>query len=836
MRFESVTTHLYREESKAWSESLTQNGSQLTSGGLLTLMANGSILFQATKLLAKGALEVAAQGGYLYAQAMEESSSYERTTHKRKWWGKKTTVRQTGHSQSNKVTEFSAAGDLTLLSRDDATFEASKISAGKNARLVSTGGKVNFLAVKNSAFAQTLTLSKGFFIKQSQRGYQADTWVLPSVYTGGTLTVEASSGISAEVKAASARQLQATLAVLGNAPGTEWLKGLSTRNDVQWQQVQDAYQQWSWSHRSLNPVVGAVIAIAAAAVTAGSGLAASVGALASSGSGGLASSGSGGLAATAAYGAGYSGMMALSSQTAVALVENRGNLSKTFDTLSSSDSVKALATSMAIGGALAGFDQISDLQAANPGNARLPVLSNGDWINTAQRVAGQSVIRSVLNSTINGGSFGHNLSDALLATVGDQLNAEGAKLVGDNGELLGVAGKSLSHAVVAGIAAEISGGNATGAAAGAIGAELAGVMLGDSLIKPSEWQRQSEQQAQVARVLGATLGALVTGKASGAESGATGAEYAFRYNYLTHQQQQQMDEELAEAKTPYDKMAVTVNWGVVSDNQDDIFNAGVISGVSMDLWESAKGLAELASNPRELWVAFRNVINEDDGWARVGNNVKQGFLNRIDAGLTYFDQAGTDSAFSSGLEFGHLTSDVATAFLGAAGVAKGALKLGEVTAGAVLEDSATLRAPVVRQIDTGIEWEGGIQGQGMPWEDYVGKDLPAEARLPKLFMTFDYFDQETGHAVSVKTLNTNTAARIKDPKQIYYSLKGNIDDAINFKEYGLSGKIVKEEIIKSREVNIAIPKAITDAQWAEINRAVQYGKANNVNVKITVVK
>ncbi|WP_455814321.1 DUF637 domain-containing protein [Pseudomonas graminis] len=401
------------------------------------------------------------------------------------------------------------------------------------------------------------------------------------------------------------------MAVLGNAPGTEWLKDLSTRNDVQWRQVQDAYQQWSWSHRSLNPVVGAVIAIAAAAVTAGSGLAASVGTLASGGSGGL--------VGTAAYGAGYSGMMALSSQTAVALVENRGNLSKTFDALSSSDSVKALATSMAIGGALAGFDQISNLQAANPGNARLPVLSNGDWINTAQRVAGQSVIRSVLNSAINGGSFGSNLSDALLATVSDQLNAEGAKLVGDNGELLGVAGKSLSHAVVAGIAAEIGKGNSTGAAAGAIGAGLAGVMLGDSLIKPSEWQRQSEQQAQFARVLGATLGALVTGKASGADSGATGSEYAFRYNYLTHQQQQQMDQELAEAKTPYDKMTVTFDWGVISDSQDDIFNTGIMAGVSQDLWESAKDLTELASNPRELWVALRNVINEDDGWARVGN-------------------------------------------------------------------------------------------------------------------------------------------------------------------------------------------------------------------------
>ncbi|WP_455814320.1 endonuclease toxin domain-containing protein [Pseudomonas graminis] len=151
-------------------------------------------------------------------------------------------------------------------------------------------------------------------------------------------------------------------------------------------------------------------------------------------------------------------------------------------------------------------------------------------------------------------------------------------------------------------------------------------------------------------------------------------------------------------------------------------------------------------------------------------------------------------------------------------------------------ESATLRAPLVRQIDTGIEWEGGIQGQGMPWEDYVGKDLPADARLPKNFETFDYYDEGTKQAISAKTLNTATAAKISNPKQIYYSMKKYIDDAANFKEGKLQNKQVLAEDIKSREVSFAIPKATTDAQWIEINRAVQYGKSNDVNVKITVVK
>ncbi|MCW2488928.1 hemagglutinin repeat-containing protein, partial [Candidatus Symbiopectobacterium sp. NZEC127] len=177
----------------------------------------------------------------LYAQAMEESSHYEKTTTKRKWYGKKTTTRQVSHNVTNKVTEFTAGGDINLLSRDDSTYEASKINAGKNAKLTSTNGKVNFKAVKNTAFEQTITTSKGFFIKNADKGYTKDTWVLPTVYTGGKLTVDAANGVSADVKAQNAQALQNTLLTLGNTPGTAWLKDLNTRKDVQWTQVQDAY-------------------------------------------------------------------------------------------------------------------------------------------------------------------------------------------------------------------------------------------------------------------------------------------------------------------------------------------------------------------------------------------------------------------------------------------------------------------------------------------------------------------------------------------------------------------------------------------------------------------
>lgn len=474
---------------------------------------------------------------------MEESSRYEKKSKKRKWWGKKTEVRQTGHTATNTVTTFNAGDDINLMSRGDSTFEASKIDAGRNATLISQHGKVNFRAVQNGAFEQTVTTSKGFFISQANRGYRADSWVLPSVHAGGALTVQAAEGISADVKAKNRQQLQATLAVLGSTPGTEWLRALNGREDVQWATVQDAYDSWNYHHQSLNPAVAAVIAIATAAVTAGSGMAAMAG--------GVASGGAGGMTASVAYGAGYSGMMALSSQAAVALVENRGDLSKTLQALGSSESVRSLATSMAVGGALAGFDQLMNIESVNPGNARLPAIANQDWLRVAQRVAGQSIIRSSLDTAINGGSFQHSLGNALLMTVGDQLNAQGAGLIGDNGDVLGQPGKILSHALVSAISAEIGGGSAKGAVVGAMAAELAGVIMQGSLFEPAslnENERQlgklqealngSEGKAQTARFVGALAGALSTHTPDGAYSAANSAELVYRYNMTEHMLEQ----------------------------------------------------------------------------------------------------------------------------------------------------------------------------------------------------------------------------------------------------------------------------------------------------------
>nr|WP_323840167.1 DUF637 domain-containing protein [Photorhabdus sp. CRI-LC] len=518
--------------------SITHKEVRLDSGKNLTILTGEGLLFQATKLLAKGVIDIAAKGGYLYAQAQEDVTEYTTSSTKRKWYGKKKTSTTTHHSVTNKVTEFIADGDINLLSRDDSTYEASKIETNKNARLTSTHGKINFKAVKDSSFEQTISQSKGFFIKNRDSGHRAETWVLPSVHIGGKLTIEAANGISADIKTQKGQSLQAVLAALGNTSETAWLKQLSQRQDVNWNEVQDAYENWDHKSQHLNPVVSAVIAITVAVVTAGAGVtvAAANGAAGAASGAATAAGASAATAATvntATYGAVSAGISSLASTAAVKLINNKGNLSKTLKDMGSSDTVKSTITSMAMGGALAGFDNVMGWdKAANgaqidPAKATLPKLSNGDWSKVAQRIAGQSIISSSLGTAINGGSFKDNFTTALLANIGSQINAEGAGLIGANGQVLDLPGKAISHAAVSALAAEIGGGDAKGAAAGALAAELAAITLDKTFNDPMKIQAGG-------KIIGSVAGAIATNSAKGANSGANAGEIVIVYNALAH--------------------------------------------------------------------------------------------------------------------------------------------------------------------------------------------------------------------------------------------------------------------------------------------------------------
>jgi len=180
--------------------------------------------------------------------------------------------------------------------------------------------------------------------------------------------------------------------------------------------------------------------------------------------------------------------------------------------------------------------------------------------------------------------------------------------------------------------------------------------------------------------------------------------------------------------------------------------------------------------------------------------------------------------------------------------AKGALGATEETALIIQGSAGSVPAnpPLIRGLGgtvqrstTGIVWATDVRGigaQGLAYEDYAATQLPANTRLPPNFKTFDFFDQSTGVATSVKTLNTLGKSYLANPASIYGKLMGYANDTKTFTTYTLNGVRVNAAQITTREIQLAVPAGTNAAQWTEIAQAVKDAGALGVKIIVTVVQ
>jgi filamentous hemagglutinin len=113
--------------------------------------------------------------------------------------------------------------------------------------------------------------------------------------------------------------------------------------------------------------------------------------------------------------------------------------------------------------------------------------------------------------------------------------------------------------------------------------------------------------------------------------------------------------------------------------------------------------------------------------------------------------------------------------------------------------------------------------------------MPPENRLPENFKTFDFFDDASRHATSVKTLDTTTASRVRDPGRVFSALRRHVNAAADFEAYELGPVDLSSANIASRSVRVGMPLETNDAQWAQIRRAMEYAKERGVRLTPEVV-
>ncbi|NDZ14830.1 hypothetical protein C7T35_05055 [Variovorax sp. WS11] len=227
-------------------------------------------------------------------------------------------------------------------------------------------------------------------------------------------------------------------------------------------------------------------------------------------------------ATTAAIQAGITTMV---SRATLSLANNDGDLGKVLEELSSSEGIKAIATSMVTAGVIQGLNDAVGLGAPSADLSWQQQLGRNVADGTAS-----AVVRSAINGTPLEDELRYGLANALLTTAATQ-SANAIALNTGEGSALNRFTSELAHAIAgcavgAGRASATGGATGDGCAAGAVGAvagHLFAQFVGEGV--------PLDQTVQFSRLMGSVAAAIAGGDERGIYIGASAGENAAENNF-----------------------------------------------------------------------------------------------------------------------------------------------------------------------------------------------------------------------------------------------------------------------------------------------------------------
>ncbi|WP_341475088.1 hypothetical protein [Proteus mirabilis] len=124
----------------------------------------------------------------------------------------------------------------------------------------------------------------------------------------------------------------------------------------------------------------------------------------------------------------------------------------------------------------------------------------------------------------------------------------------------------------------------------------------------------------------------------------------------------------------------------------------------------------------------------------------------------------------------------------------------------------------------------------MTFENFIGLSNKRLKRLHLNAKTFDYYDDKTDEYISVKTLNTQTESRLKNPKSIENTLNTYISTIDKYSGEKKGGVDILPSDIKSKTLELGVPARTTKQQWDAINNSIKNASSKNIKVNITIVE
>ncbi|WP_157837651.1 DUF637 domain-containing protein [Pseudomonas nitroreducens] len=304
----------------------------------------------------------------------------------------------------------------------------------------------------------------------------------------GSIAIKAVDGLKIDYKHIDQKSVsQAIDAMVQADPNLAWIKEAEKRGDVDWRAVKEIHDSYKYSNSGLGAAPQLIIAIVASAY---------LGPL---------------------YGA-------MASNLAVGTINNGGDIGKGLKYATSSDNLKGYAIAAATAYVVSPqLDKAFDVSTDN-----INKVTKGFDLSTAEGIGGfaaysiaQGFAQSVMQQAAYGGSYIDNLGDAMAGQARNLGMAVGFNFIGDSVKYPdGSPQKILSHALMGGLLAEVSGGDfKTGAAAA--GANEAMINLLGKMVGGDQ-----NLELMASQLAGLAAAAAVNGDVSlGAEIAKSGTAY-----------------------------------------------------------------------------------------------------------------------------------------------------------------------------------------------------------------------------------------------------------------------------------------------------------------------
>ncbi|TDQ37500.1 hemagglutinin repeat-containing protein [Thiopseudomonas denitrificans] len=283
-KFWAPDTGRAMQNTETQQQTIRQQGSQLQTGGEFTAIAGQDLGLLASTidagrgvtLVAGGAVEV------LAAQNLDNQLSDGKSKGSLGSKGIKIDERtQTTHIGSS----ITSGGDLAIISGDGQRYQAAQLTSDADLTLDSGAG-IEFEGVKDLE-QQSRIRSKNSWVWQSAKGkgHTDETLIQSQLQAQGEIAIRAAERIQIDIKEVNQQSVNQTIDAMVQAdPQLAWLKDMQQRGDVDWRQVKELHDSFSYSSSGLSGPAAMVIAIVVAYFTAGAASGA-IGAAAGAGAG-----------------------------------------------------------------------------------------------------------------------------------------------------------------------------------------------------------------------------------------------------------------------------------------------------------------------------------------------------------------------------------------------------------------------------------------------------------------------------------------------------------------------------------------------------------------------